>query len=348
MRALGRSLLVLVAVAATAVAADTTTALPASAAAALDAFRRVPWADRCKPVRGDPAPEGWQARVKLTAAFASLDARELPALEALLADPDRFVRAEAARGLGLTGSAKHTPALAAALSKETDKLAKIAMIEALGRAGGEGALAAVEAQEQGTDAEIRFAVGMARRQLKGGAWDVANLRAEVAEAALAQFSVAVIGRPAPELGLASAEKPVTLGPLKGKVVVLAFTHGDREGHGQKVLQRLDLEKERWTRLGVQFVVIDPHERERTAIWAQKMMLPYVTFASDPGARTASAYGVAKQVVTGGEWQPSPAWFVIDRRGVLVWKLIGRQQAEHASLGDIVPVIDKVALDIALK
>ena len=335
--------------AAVGLAADAAPKLPAAAAASLDAFRKVPWADRCKPTRGDPAPDGWQDRVKVEAALASLGAKDAPALEWLLVDPDRFVRAQAARALGLTSGAKSAPFLVTALAAERDKLARVAMIEALGRTGGDGALAAVEAQQTpGADADVSFMVGLARRQLKGKAWDIANLRAEAADAASAQFSIAKIGSAAPELALPSADKPVTLGPYKGKVVVIVFTHGDRDAVGEKVLLRLTTEQARLQKLGVQVILIDPHEKERTAIWAQKMVLPSMVFASDPGARAAAAYGVAKQVVAGGEWQPSPAWFVIDRKGVLVWAKIGRQQSDHASLGELLPVIEKVSLNIELK
>jgi peroxiredoxin len=323
--------------------------LPAAAAAALDAFRAVPWGDRCKPSRPDPAPDGWQQRVKTESALAALDARDAPALEALLLDADRFVRAQAARALGLTSGPGSTPALAAALAAEKDKLARIALIEALGRTGGEGALAAVEAQQTpGADADISWMVGLARRQLKGGRWDIDNLRAEFVDAGRAKFATAEIGKEAPDLALPSATKPVTLGPYKGKVVVIVFTHGDRDTVGEKVLQRMTMEKDRLDKMEVQVIVVDPHEKERTLAWSQKMTLPHMVFASDPAARAASTYGVAKQLVAGGEWQPSPAWFVVDRRGILVWSKVGRQQQDHASLGELMPVLDRVSLNISLK
>lgn len=340
-----RTLLVLGALAVTALAADAPK-LPPAAAESLEAFRKVPWADRCKPVRADPAPDGWQQRVKTEAALASLDARDAGALEALLADPDRFVRAVAARGLGLVGDTKSAAPLASALAAEKDKLARIEMIQALARTGGGGALEAVEAQQApGGDADIAFVAGLARRQLKGSAWDVASLRAEFAEAARAKFGVAEMGKDAPDLALPSADKPVNLGPYKGKVVVLVFTHGDRDVVGEKVLLRMTMEKERFEKLDVQVIVVDPHERERTAIWAAKMAMPFVVFASDPAARAASAYGVAKQVIAGGEWQPSPAWFVIDRKGRVAWSKIGKQQSDHASLGELLPVLEKTSLNI---
>jgi peroxiredoxin len=349
MRTVPRTIVALAAFAATAFAGDAAPKLPAAAAASLDAFRAVAWGDRCKPLRADPPPVGWQQRVKTEAALAAVDTKDAAALEALLADGDRFVRAAAARAVGLVSGPKGTPALAAALAAEKDKPARVAMIEALGRTGGDGALAAVEAQQTpGADADISWMVGLARRQLKGARWDVDNLRAEFVDAANAKFAVAEVGKEAPELALPSAEKPVTLGPYKGKVVVVVFTHGDRDVVGEKVLQRMTSEKEHLDRLDVQVIVVDPHEKERTLAWAQRMALPYMVFASDPAARAASAYGVAKQVVAGGEWQPSPSWFVIDRKGRIVWEKRGRQQQDHASLGELLPLLEKVSLNIELK
>ena len=323
--------------------------LPQAASEALEGFRKVPWGDRCKPVRGDPAPDGWQERVKTEAALAALDVKDWPSLQALLADPDRFVRAVAARALGLSGHMSNTAALAAALAVEKDKLVRVALVEALGRTAGPGALEAIEAQQtHGGDVDVSWTVGMARRQIKGRRWDVANLRAEFVDAARAQFSLAAIGKEAPELSLPGPDKPVNLGPYRGKVVVLAFTHGDRDALGEKVLLRMTKEMENLAKLDVQVIVVDPHEKERTAAWAQRMTLPFMVFASDPANRAAAAYGVARQLVVGGEWLNSPAWFVIDRKGRLVWQKVGRQQSDHASLGELLPVLENVSRNIVLK
>lgn len=322
--------------------------LTPAAEAALSAFRNVAWGDWCKPTRPDPAPAAWRQRVLTEAALAALDSKDWPGLRHLLNDADRFVRAAAARALGLSGNMLNTPPLAAALLVEKDKLARVAMVEALGRTAGAGALEAIEAQQTaGGDADVAWAVGLARRQLKGRTWDVVNLRAEFIEAGRSPFCTAAIGALAPELALPGPDKPVNLAPFLGKVVVLVFTHGDRDVVGEKALQRMVMEEEKLAKLDVQVVVVDPHEKERTAAWAQRMKLPFMVFASDPANRAAAAYGVARQVVAGGEWQPSPAWFVIDRKGKLVWQKIGRQQADHASLGELLPVLDAVSHNIVL-
>lgn len=321
-------------------------AVPAAAAPKLDAFRKVAWGDLLKPVRGDPAPESWKTRCEAEWAFASLDAGAAQAaLLPMLGDTDRFVRALAARSIGIARPEGSTAALVAALAAEKDKIVRVALIEALGRVGGEGALAAVEAQQTaGADADVALYVGLARRQLKGGAWDIASIRGEHVEAQRTKFDAAKCGETAPEIALPSPSGPVNLSTLKGRIVVLAFVFGDRGGADAKALQRLTMEQAKLDGWKVTVVVVDPHEKERTKAWAEKQKLPF-TFASDPAGRAAATYGVARQLFLGGEWLPSPAWCVIDGEGRLVWKKVGTKPDEQASLGDLLPVLEKVSLGI---
>ncbi|MCG3133513.1 MAG: hypothetical protein HMLKMBBP_00691 [Planctomycetes bacterium] len=316
--------------------------LPAPAAARLDAFRKVAWGERLRPERPDPAPEGWLARLEAEWALSTLSGADGKALVALVADPDRFVRAVAARAAGIVQPEGAGPALAAALAAEKEKMVRIAQIEALARIGGPGALEAVEAQQvPGADADVVFHVGLARRQLKGGKWDVDSLRGESQEALRAKPSSAKIDAPAPELALPGVAGPVNLSTFKDKVVLLAFTHGDRGAADQKALARLQQESAALERMGVVVVAVAPQEKERVKIWAEKAKLP-VTFAADPSGRAQAAYGVARQLFVAGEWMPSPGWFVIDRGGVLRWSKVGRKPDEQASLGELLPVLDAVS------
>ncbi len=43
----------------------------------------------------------------------------------------------------------------------------------------------------------------------------------------------------------------------------------------------------------------------------------------------------------------PAWFVIDRKGRLVWKRIGTSIGDHPSLGQLMPVLRDVAQGLEL-
>ena len=320
-------------------------AVPAAAAPKLDAFRKVGWSDLLKPARGDPAPASWKTRCDAEWTFASLDASAAASLLPLLTDPDRFVRALAARSIGIAQPAGATPALIAALAAEKDKIVRVALVEALGRTGGEGALAAVEAQQSaGADADVALYAGFARRQLKGGAWDIASIRGEHVEAQRAKFDAAKFGEAAPEIALPSPSGPVNLSTLKGRIVVLVFAHGDRGGPDAKALQRLTMAQEKLDAWKVSVIVVDPHEKERTKAWAEKQKLPF-TFASDPAGRAAATYGVARQLFLGGEWLPSPAWCVIDAEGRFVWRKAGTKPDEQASLGDLLPVLENVSRGI---
>lgn len=318
-------------------------ALPAAAAAKLDAFRKVDWTAHLKPARAEPAPAVWKTRCEAEWALAALPRSDAGALLPLLADGDRFVRALAARSAGIAQPDGASKALLAALAAEKDKNAKVALVEALARVGGEGALEAVEAQQQpGGDQDVSFHVGLARRQLKGGAWDLASIRGEHADALRAKLDGAKLGEPAPELALPSPSGPVNLSTLKGRIVVLVFAHGDRgPGADMKALQRLTMEQETLERWKVSVVVVEPHEKERTKAWADRVKLPF-TIASDPAGRAAAAYGVARQLFVGSEWLPSPAWCVIDAEGRLVWRKVGTKPDEQTSLGELMPVLDQVS------
>ncbi len=328
--------------------APSTAPLPVAAQQALEAFRKVPWSERLKPARPDPVPEGWQDRLRAEWALAAAAISHGDSVAALLADEDKFVRALAVKALGLTGDARHTKALLASLAADKDKMVRIALIEALARTGGDDVLPAIEAQQTaGMDADLQQAIGLARRQLKGGSWDVASMRAEFVEGPGTPMAVAKKGEEAPEIALPSPDLPVNLSKYRGKIVVLAFVLGDRSEPCMRVLQRLTQELEKFAKLDVQVVVVDPHEKERTAAWKARLRVPFV-FASDPAGRAQATYGVARQLVVGGEWAPSPAWFVINAKGKLVWSKIGRHPAEHASLGDLLPVLDAVSRGIVVR
>lgn len=318
--------------------------LPDAATEALAAFRRVRW--QPSPEHGDEPTDEWKVRVRAEWTFASLEPWHVPAVTPLLADQDRFVRALAARSLGIIGGASAEAPLVRALEPERDSLAQHAILEALARVGGKDALAAVEALEQpGIAGDLQIAIGRARRQLRGERWDVGSIRAEHREALGTAVDSARIGETAPELGLPSPTGPVNLSLLEGHVVVLFFSHGDRSVKDAKILTRLAGVGDQLHAWHVKVVVVDCHEKERTQIWSEGLKLPF-TFASDPSGRAQAAYGVARQLCTGGEWLPSPAWCVIDPKGRLAWRKIGCRVGDHAPLGELLPVLDDVSRGIA--
>ena len=322
--------------------------LPESARKVLDEFRNIPWGEHLKPERGDPPRDGWQKRLETEWVFGALDDEYVPALEALLKDRERFVRALAARSLGVMASRSSTPVLIDAVNAERDPITRYTMVEALARTGGDGALEAIEAlQEPGTPRDLLFIIGTAWRHLKGGRYDTESIRAEHREAVRTRIPSAEKRKPAPELALPSPNGPVNLSVHRGDVILLMFTHGDRgreDGPALNRLQRIERELKVW---GVTVIVVDPHEKERTALWQARMRVPYL-FCSDPSGRAQGAYGVGRQLVANGEWLPSPGWFVIDRKGRLAWSRIGTKAADLPSVKVLKRVLEDVAHGIRVE
>ncbi len=350
-----RTLIVLVtaalALTATAAEPDAVPRLPASAEEALVAFRKVDHAAAAKPRRGKTAAAGWEARSRAAWELAAVASDKVPALAALLQDDDRHVRALAASSIGIAGGPDHGPLLVAALEAERNDSVRSVLVGALARTGGDGALEAVEAQQKpGVDQNLQLAIGMARRQLKGGRWDIESIRAEYVEACRTQPGTTQPGttqpgapergKPAPEIALPSFDGPVNLSTMSGSTVLVIFTHGDRATHGVRFLQRLASRRDQLEEWGVRVVVVDPHEKERTKAWAERLRLPF-TVCSDPAGRAQAAYGVARQLYVGGEWLPSPTWVLINKQGQLSWSTSCPSDKDQPALGTLLPLIERV-------
>ena len=274
--------------------------------------------------------------------YLSAHARDLGAwLAPLLADENRDVRALAALGAGLSGSDDLRAVLLERCAVENDAIAHRRVIEALGRLGGDEALAAVEAcQKKTTSKDVKAACALARRQLKGGAWDLESVRGEAADA-LRGTPGAVepkVGERAPELAAPSKDGVVNLSALEGQVVVVAFIWGENEREDARVLSRLVREQPRLTRDKVEVVIVVPGEKERAEDVRRKLNLPF-RVAADPMGRAANSYGVARRMLHGSRWMPVPAWFIVGKDGDVWWKRVGKKAGDHASLGMLLPALD---------
>ncbi len=323
-------------------AASENPVIPDSAVEAFAAFRGVDHAAAAQHTRGSEPVDGWQERLRAEWELGALDGTAIPVLENLLADEDPYVRALGARAIGLAGGEDATETLIKSLAVEKHAVAAIATIEALARIGGEGALAAVEAkQKPGADKNVSNAVALARRQLKGGRWDVESIREEHREARrIEKMGVLTREDEVPEIALSSMNGPVNLSTHEGEIVVLVFSHGDKSVKGHKVLNRLSGQIQNLTDWGVRVVVVTPHEKERAKAWEDRMRLPF-TVCADPAGRAQALYGVGRQLLVGAEWMPSPAWFVIDKRGRLAWEYIGKHDAGQANLGKLMPRLERL-------
>ena len=74
-------------------------------------------------------------------------------------------------------------------------------------------------------------------------------------------------------------------------------------------------------------VIVPHERCRTAWWAERAP-DSVVFLADPGFWVSSMYGVAFKMQIHTDVSNTPGTFLIDKQGVLRWAHIGRGRKNY--------------------
>ncbi|HET6363195.1 MAG TPA: peptidylprolyl isomerase, partial [Gemmatimonadota bacterium] len=95
------------------------------------------------------------------------DTATVPALIEALADPVAAVRADAAFALGLTADSTAEDALLEALEGESDSGARGELLDALGRAGGSGSLAALAASSAEGDERALLALALGRYEIRG-------------------------------------------------------------------------------------------------------------------------------------------------------------------------------------
>ena len=95
-------------------------------------------------------------------------------------------------------------------------------------------------------------------------------------------------------------------------------------------------------LGAELFCILPMDRYRSATFKKKTAGPYTTL-SDPAGRACSIYGVHRQlVVVRGEWVSSPAIFVIDLKGIITYRYVGKDEFDRPSAGTIIEEVEKAA------
>jgi peptidylprolyl isomerase len=108
--------------------------------------------------------------VRARAAFALASVQDqaaVPALLDVLADPDPRVRADAAFALGQTADSTAGRSLLAALDREADPAARAEILDALGKTGGAGSLAALADRPAEGDERALLALALGRYALRG-------------------------------------------------------------------------------------------------------------------------------------------------------------------------------------
>src|SRR5262245_22996386 len=97
--------------------------------------------------------------------------------------------------------------------------------------------------------------------------------------------------------------------------------------------QLRLKKDEVEKLGAEAYVVLALDQYRVKEFAEKNLLlskgagpfakekslVFATALSDPAGRASALYGVARKVVRWGSWvENHPCWFVIDRKGMLIY------------------------------
>ncbi len=94
-------------------------------------------------------------------------------------------------------------------------------------------------------------------------------------------------------------------------------------------------------MGAELYCILPMDLYRCGTFQKKTAGPYTTI-SDAAGRACSIYGVHQQrVVVNGEWVNAPATFIIDRKGVIRYRYVGKTEFDRPSADAVIEAVKKV-------
>src|SRR5262245_995201 len=181
----------------------------------LEKYRRLPF-----PAKEENFAKGWQERVALE--YEIINAADIKALRVALKDEDPFVRAIAARALGILGDKDSADALAELVKDDKEYLVRIRAVESLGylktkpeviqlatkdRDGGVSWVAKLAADQRRSDTDHA-------KQLRDA--DAKGLKREA-------IGTAKLGKPAPDFtALTSDGKPFQLSAILGKKPIAIY------------------------------------------------------------------------------------------------------------------------------
>jgi hypothetical protein len=180
--------------------------------------------ERYRGLEYPPKPEnfdkGWKERV--TAEFAVVNAAGLGDLKAALKDRDPFVRAVAARALGVRADKGSVDALAGLAEGDPEPLVRVRAVEALGLLKAKPE--AVERAKKDRNGGVRWVATLAAGQLKGDTDYAALVRQAYSEGIKREaLGSAQVGRPAPDFAARTSDgKPFKLSAVLGKKPVAIY------------------------------------------------------------------------------------------------------------------------------
>jgi len=181
----------------------------------LERYRRLEF-----PAKDENFSKGWQERVALE--YEIINAANLKELRAALRDRDPFVRAIAARAIGILGDKASADALAELVKSDKEYLVRIRAVESLGYL--KLKLNAIQAAVKEQDGGVSWVAKLAAEQVKIETDFAKQLRdAYAAGIKRADMGAAKVGLPAPDFAAVTSDgKPFRLLTILGKKPIAIY------------------------------------------------------------------------------------------------------------------------------
>jgi hypothetical protein len=172
------------------------------------------------PPKDENFAKGWQERVALE--YEIINAADLKALRIALKDEDPFVRAIAARALGILGDTDSADALAELVKAEKEYFVRLRAVESLGYLKMKPE--AIQLAIKDRDGGVSWVAKLAAEQLKSDTDYAKQLREAYATGIKREaMGTARLGKPAPDFtALTSDGKPFTLSTVLGKKPIAIY------------------------------------------------------------------------------------------------------------------------------
>jgi hypothetical protein len=172
------------------------------------------------PPREENFDKGWKERVALEQEI--IDSADLKSLRLALKDRSPFVRAIAARALGIRGDKASADALAELVKSDSEYSVRIRAVESLGYLKLKPE--AIEQAKKDRQLGVQWSARMAAEQLKGDTDHAAQVRKAFAtRTKLAEMGSAKVGQRAPDFtALTSDGKPFKLSEVLGKKSIAIY------------------------------------------------------------------------------------------------------------------------------
>jgi hypothetical protein len=172
------------------------------------------------PAKDENFGKGWQQRVVLE--YEIINAADLKALRIALGDQDPFVRAIAARSLGILGDKDSADPLAELVKSDTEYLVRIRAVESLGYLKLKPEVIQLAINDR--DAGVSWVAKLAAEQLKSDTDYARQLREAYATGIKREaIGAAKSGQPAPDFTAQTSDgKPFRLSSILGKKPIAIY------------------------------------------------------------------------------------------------------------------------------